>query len=82
MRAVARTGVLLPMMLLALTGCGATVVGENADGIWFREPFIGGWNMQDDATQHCATLGKSAVRVGTLAPRGGFGLPIVAFNCE
>ncbi len=70
---------LLPLLMLA--GCGATEVGKNPEGIWFREPFIGGGDMQDEAGKHCAKFGKTAVRAGDLNPTQGYALPIVAFNC-
>lgn len=69
------------LLLLLLAGCGATEVGKNAEGIWFREPFVGGWDMQDEAETHCAKYGKTAVRAGDLNPTRGYALPIVAFNC-
>lgn len=69
---------LLPLLLLA--GC-ASVVGENKEGIWFREPFVGGWDMDEEASRHCAQYGKTAVRAGDLNPTRGYALPIVAFNC-
>lgn len=68
---------LLPLLMLA--AC-ASVAGENKEGIWFREPFIGGWDMQEEADRHCAKFGKTAVRAGDLAPTG-YALPIVSFNC-
>ena len=43
-----------------LHGCGATAVGENPEGIWFREPFIGGGDMAGEAARHCASTAKSA----------------------
>ncbi|MBK8211099.1 MAG: hypothetical protein IPK78_15215 [Rhodospirillales bacterium] len=72
--------VLVPLSMLA--GCGATVLGENKDGIWFREPYAGGWDMQSEATEHCAKFGKKAVRAGVLDPTQGYALPVVAYNCE
>lgn len=69
--------VLLPLLMLA--AC-SSVVGENREGIWFREPFIGGWDMQDEADRHCAKFGKTAVRAGDLNPTG-YALPVVSFNC-
>ena len=70
------------LLVLMLGGCGATVVAENKDGIWFREPYIGGWDMQSDATSHCAKYGKTAVRAGSLDPTKHYALPIVAYNCQ
>ncbi|MFO1120253.1 MAG: hypothetical protein U1E38_09235 [Rhodospirillales bacterium] len=67
---------LLPLLLAACS----SVVGENKQGIWFREPFIGGWDMQDEADRHCAKYGKTAVRAGDLEPTG-YALPVVSFNC-
>lgn len=72
----------ISLLVLMLGGCGATVVGENKDGIWFREPYIGGWDMQSDATRHCAKYGKTAVRAGSLDPTKHYALPIVAYNCQ
>ena len=79
----------MPMLVAAtlmlsglLSGCQATVVGENPDGIWFREPFIGGGSMQAQATRHCAQYGKTAVYQGTLDPTQGYALPVAAYNCQ
>jgi hypothetical protein len=67
---------------LPIAGCGATVLGENKQGIWFREPFIGFGGMESAAERHCAQFGKTAERVGTLDPGQGYTLPVVAFNCK
>ena len=80
MRMPVMLAVVVPVLMLA--GCGATVVGENKDGIWFREPYVGGWDMQSDASRHCAQYGKTAVRAGTLDPTQGYALPVVAYNCK
>ena len=66
----------------SLCGCGATVVGENPEGIWFREPFVGGGDMAAQAARHCAKYGKIAVRAGTLDPTQGYALPVVSYNCR
>jgi hypothetical protein len=65
-----------------LCGCGATVLGENPEGIWFREPFVGGGDMAAQAARHCAKYGKIAVRAGTLDPTQGYALPVVSYNCR
>ena len=65
-----------------LRGCGATAVGENPEGIWFREPFIGGGDMAGEAARHCAKYGKVGVYAGTLDPTEGYALPVVAYNCR
>lgn len=72
----------LVLPVLILGGCGATVLAENKDGIWFREPYVGGWGMQGDAARHCEQFGKRAVRAGDLDPTRGYALPVVAYNCE
>ena len=68
--------------VLPLAGCGATVLGQNRDGIWFREPYIGGGWMQSQAEEHCAAYGKTAVYAGTLDPTKGYALPVVSYNCR
>jgi hypothetical protein len=73
--------VLMSVCVALLSGCGATVVGENPEGIWFREPFIGGGDMAGKAERHCAKYGKSGVYAGTLDPTQGYALPVVAYNC-
>ena len=73
---------LLSAFVTLLCGCGATVVGENPEGIWFREPFIGGGDMDGQAARHCVEYGKTAVRAGTLDPARGYALPVVAYNCR
>jgi hypothetical protein len=80
MRVTVMLAVLLPALMLG--GCGATVVAENKEGIWFREPYAGGWDMQSDAARHCAKYGKKAVYAGTLNPTQGYALPVVAYNCQ
>ena len=72
---------LMSICLSLLSACGATVVGENPEGIWFREPFIGG-GMAGQAARHCAKYGKTAVYAGTLDPTQGYALPVVAYNCR
>ncbi|MBK8176550.1 MAG: hypothetical protein IPK66_15135 [Rhodospirillales bacterium] len=82
----------LLMILLGttLSGCivpivesvDATVVGENPDGIWFREPSIGSGNMQEKADKHCAKYGKQAAYRGTLLQNNPYVVPVVAYNCE
>jgi hypothetical protein len=77
----------MPMLLLIaatllLSGCQATAVGENPDGIWFRVPFIGGYSMQEQANRHCAQYGKTAVYQGTLDPTQRYALPVAAYNCQ
>jgi hypothetical protein len=52
--------VLMSACIALLSGCGATVVGENPKGIWFREPFVGGGDMAAQAARHCAKYGKTA----------------------
>ena len=85
------TKVLLMVLLGAtLTGCivpiiesvDATVVGENPEGIWFREPSIGSGNMQQKAVKHCAKYGKQAVYQATMLQNNPYVVPIVAYNCE
>ena len=73
---------LLSAFVTLLGGCGATVVGENPEGIWFREPFIGGGDMAKRASRHCAKYGKAGVYAGTLDPTEGYALPVVAYNCR
>jgi hypothetical protein len=65
-----------------LSGCGATVLGENPEGIWFREPFIGGGDMAGQAARHCAKYGKTAAYAGNLDPTRGYALPVVSYNCR
>jgi len=79
MRLRRRLAVLL--LGLAAGGCEATVVGSNPDGIWFRDPFIGGFDMNQQAARHCAKYGKTAVLRGTLDPAQGYSLPITAYDC-
>lgn len=74
--------ILILACLLPLTGCGAAVLGENPEGIWFREPFLGGGWMQSQAEEHCAQYGKKAVYASTLDPTKGYALPVVAYNCQ
>jgi hypothetical protein len=57
------------------------VLGENADGIWFREPSIGSGNMKEKAEKHCAKFGKQAVYRGTLMKNSPYVAPIVAYDC-
>jgi hypothetical protein len=73
---------LLSACVAMLSGCGATVVGENPEGIWFREPFIGGGDMAGQAARHCAKYGKTGVYAGTLDPTQGYALPVVSYNCQ
>jgi hypothetical protein len=72
---------LISACMALLHGCGATVVGENPEGIWFREPFIGG-DMAEQAARHCAKYGKTAAYAGTLDPTQGYALPVVSYNCR
>jgi len=65
-----------------LSGCGATVMGANPEGIWFREPFIGTGGADAAAREHCASYGKTAVYKGTLAPAKGYALPVIAYDCR
>lgn len=58
-----------------------TVLGENEDGIWFREPSIGSGNMEKKAEKHCAKYGKQAVYQGTLLKNSAYVAPVVAYNC-
>lgn len=69
-------------LVLSLGACSARVEGANSDGIWFREPFIGGWDMTERAEEHCSKYGKQATLQGTMAPAQGYALPIVAYNCQ
>jgi hypothetical protein len=73
---------LLGACVALLSGCGSTVVGENPEGIWFREPFIGGGDMAAKAARHCAKYGKAGVYAGYLDPTQGYALPVVAYNCR
>ena len=69
----------LVVLACGLAGCAASVLGADREGIWFREPFIGG-SMQSQAEAHCAQYGKRAVLQGRLEPTR-FALPVVAYNC-
>jgi hypothetical protein len=71
-------GSLLPAML---AGCGASVAGSNASGIWFNQPFIGGWDEADTAARHCATFGRTAVYRGRLLTDRGYTTPIAVYDC-
>jgi hypothetical protein len=71
---------MLVICVLALAGCEATVMGSNPEGIWFREPFVGGGAMRAQADRHCAKYGKAAVYKGTLEPTQ-YALPVVAYDC-
>lgn len=75
-------GLAILLLGLAAAGCEATVVGSNPEGIWFRDPFIGGSDMQGQANRHCARYGKTAVLQGTLDPAQGYALPITAYDCR
>ena len=82
----------LVMVLLAatLSGCivpivesvDSPVLGENPEGIWFREPSIGSGNMQERAETHCAKYGKMAVYQGAMLQNSSYVSPIVAYNCQ
>jgi hypothetical protein len=73
---------LMTACVALLSGCGATVVGEDPEGIWFREPFIGGGDMAEQAARHCAKYGKTAAYAGTLDAAHGYALPVVSYNCR
>jgi hypothetical protein len=82
--------VLIVLLAATLSGCAvpiiesvdSPVVGENPEGIWFREPSIGSGNMQERATKHCAKYGKQAVYQGTLLQNQRYVVPVVAYNCQ
>ena len=67
---------------VGLTGCGASVAGKNLGGIWFNEPFIGGWSEQEVADKHCAEYGRHAVYAGELLSGNSYATPLRAYNCQ
>ena len=73
--------IVLVIVAGALGGCQATVVGSNRDGIWFRDPFLGGGDMAGQAQRHCAQYGRTAALRGTLEPTQ-YALPVVAYDCQ
>ena len=82
--------VLMVLLGATLSGCivpiiesvDATVVGENPQGIWFREPSIGSGNIPEKAKKHCAKYGKQAVYQATMLQNNPYVVPVVAYNCE
>ncbi len=65
-----------------LAGCGASVAGKNMSGIWFNEPFIGGWSEQEVADKHCAQYGLHAVYAGELLRGNAYSSPVRAYDCQ
>jgi hypothetical protein len=84
MRRQAVIGTALAMALTgaALASCGASVAGQNVSGIWFNEPFIGGWSEQEVADEHCAQYGRRAVYAGELLSGDRYTTPVRAYNCK
>lgn len=87
----AMTKVLIMVLLgVTLGGCiipiiesiDAPVLGENPQGIWFREPSIGSGNIQEKAEKHCAKYGKQAVYQATMLKNNPYVVPVVAYDCE
>lgn len=72
----------LTMVGLAIAGCGASVAGKNMSGIWFNEPFIGGWSEQEVAEKHCRQYGFKAVYAGELLSGDKYSTPVRAYNCK
>ncbi|MFO1152157.1 MAG: hypothetical protein U1E42_00630 [Rhodospirillales bacterium] len=70
------------LLVVAAPGCGASVAGSNPAGIWFDEPFIGGWNEAEVAAKHCAAFGKTAVLRGQLLTDSRYTTPITAYDCQ
>jgi hypothetical protein len=90
-RAAARLLSHRPRLLLALAlmaagaglgACGASVAGKNPAGIWFYEPFIGGWSEDAVAQKHCAEFGRTAVRRGELLTGNEYTTPVLAYDCK
>ena len=71
-------------MLIAasVSACGASVAGSNSAGIWFNEPFIGGWDEAEVAAKHCASFGKTAALRGQLLSESPFTTPVTAYDCR
>ena len=70
------------LLSAAVSSCGASVAGANSAGIWFDEPFIGGWDEAEVAAQHCAQYGKTAVLRGELLTKSTYTTPIKAYDCR
>jgi hypothetical protein len=67
---------------LLVGGCGASVAGANPAGIWFDEPFIGGWDEAAVAAKHCASYGKTAVYRGRLLTNISYATPVAVYDCQ
>ncbi|MFO1129259.1 MAG: hypothetical protein U1E66_12600 [Rhodospirillales bacterium] len=70
------------LLSAALSACGASVAGANSAGIWFDQPFIGGWDDAEVAAAHCAQYGKTAVERGELLTKSEYTTPIKAYDCQ
>jgi hypothetical protein len=71
-----------PLLVASLSACGASVAGSNSAGIWFDEPFIGGWDEAEVARKHCASFGKTAVLRGQLLTGSRYTTPVTAYDCR
>jgi hypothetical protein len=70
------------LIAISASGCGASVAGSNSAGIWFDEPFIGGWDEPEVAEKHCASFGKTAVLRGQLLTGSRYTTPVTAYDCR
>lgn len=70
------------LIAASASGCGASVAGSNSAGIWFDEPFIGGWDEPEVAAKHCASYGKTAVLRGQLLTGSRYTTPLTAYDCR
>lgn len=70
------------LIAASLSACGASVAGSNSAGIWFDEPFIGGWAEDEVAAKHCAAFGKTAVLRGRLLTGNPYTTPVTAYDCQ
>ncbi len=82
MRSQAMIALVLTLVGVGIAGCGASVAGKNMSGIWFNEPFIGGWSEQEVAEKHCAQYGLKAVYAGELLSGGKYVTPVRAYDCK
>lgn len=81
-RVVGPVAAVLALVAGALAGCGSAEAGKNMTGIWFYEPFIGGWSEQEVADKHCAQYGRKAVYTGELLSGDRYATPVRAYNCQ